>query len=156
MLKQVNQPFDNQKINDGIVAVNAQIKDLLSYAQSDYSETVYNQLFHSSETLLNTETADMFVDDLIGHLECLVNTRDAISHHIQTYQQELNARLNKILRSVASYVPVKSEEQALYVASDVAVNTTVVNNVSVDNAPVETQAASKPASRTRGSNKNQG
>lgn len=117
MLKQVKQPFDTQTVLDGINAVNLQIKDLLTYAQSQYSETVYNQLFHNSETILNTETSAMQVDDLVSHLEHLLNTREAVSHHIQTYQQELNSRLNKLLRSVGAYVPVNAsvvqvEEQA--------------------------------------------
>lgn len=146
MLKQVKQPFDTQTVLDGINAVNLQIKDLLTYAQSQYSETVYNQLFHNSETILNTETSAMQVDDLVSHLEHLLNTREAVSHHIQTYQQELNSRLNKLLRSVGSYVPVNApvvqvEETAEESTEQTAEQTT--QGLAVG------EESSKPASRSR-------
>lgn len=166
MLQKLSQPFTTASVDEAISETISQINDLLSYAQSYYSESVYNQLFHNSETLQRTEITSMFVDEKISHLESLVNTRDAIAHHIQTYQNELNARLAKASKTIYSYqwsrkqnTEEHSEEQALYVASDQTVNTTVVNNVSVDNVPAEPQsssASSKPASRTRGSNKTQG
>lgn len=166
MLQKLSQPFTTASVDEAISETISQINDLLSYAQSYYSETVYNQLFHNSETLQRTEITSMFVDEKISYLENLVNTRDAIAQHIQTYQNELNARLAKASKSIYAYqwsrkqnTEEQSEEQVQESVATQTVNTKAVNNDSVDNAPAEPQSSSasnKTASRTRGSNKTQG
>lgn len=105
MLKKTTQPITRTSIIQSIQDVIVQIQDLINYSRSNYSEAVYNQLYSSAEALMNTETDDMYIDQLIGHLEYTITTRDAIANHIQTYQHELNASYAKMLRSVQAYTP---------------------------------------------------